>query len=425
MLSITEKLLHHFWESKDFPSKALQTTEGESLQIIANGEHNPDAGPDFLQACIEIGDKRWSGHVELHLRSSDWLKHRHSPDANYRNVILHVVYEHDKTIVYPNGRHIPTLALKHYLPRAKIMRYRDWMHTERHVPCEHHLHEIEPAYLDDWLDAVFKQRVAERVQQAKSRLDALIGDWEALFFEHLCACFGLRINRGAFQALGRSFPFNVLRKCQRDPLQLAALLHGQAGFLKGDFKDDYPNALQQTYRFLRSKYRLTPLPASRFKRYRLRPASFPSLRLAQLSALYTSQKHLLSALLEAPSQSGIQALFQVTPPPYWHTHYSFDQSTAYRQKKASRAFTQLLYANAILPITYLYHHLHGNSAEAEKHLAQLSQLPAEHNAVIRQFEKLGVKPKNMLQTQALLQLKKHYCDAKKCLSCNIGIQMLK
>ena len=93
-----EDFLHYVWQYRHYDFLNLKTTDGRDVNTVFPGYHNHDAGPDFLQAVVVIADMRWVGSVEIHCRSSDWLRHNHQYDDKYKSVILHVVYEHDMEI---------------------------------------------------------------------------------------------------------------------------------------------------------------------------------------------------------------------------------------------------------------------------------------------------------------------------------------
>ena len=111
-MNVPEDLLHHVWKFRLFKRQKLQTTEGEVIEIIKPGFHNRNAGPDFENAKIKIGDTLWVGNVEIHLNSSDWYRHQHHRDMAYDNVILHVVSKHDREISRSDGTRIAVLEIE-------------------------------------------------------------------------------------------------------------------------------------------------------------------------------------------------------------------------------------------------------------------------------------------------------------------------
>ena len=115
-----EELLHFVWQSKLLLSQSLTTTSGLPVTIVQPGNRNANAGPDFFNARLQIGDTIWAGNIEIHISSSDWDRHRHTSDEAYNNVILHVVYIHDREVLNAQGEQIPTLELRSFFANIFI-----------------------------------------------------------------------------------------------------------------------------------------------------------------------------------------------------------------------------------------------------------------------------------------------------------------
>ncbi|HQW85468.1 MAG TPA: DUF2851 family protein, partial [Ferruginibacter sp.] len=116
---MTERLLQYIWQFQYFNPTGLFTEEGEPLQIIKPGTFNTNQGPDFTNAKIKTDNTVWAGSIEIHIKSSDWKNHKHSSDINYKNVILHVVWENDATLNLP----FATLVLQDKVPKLLLKRY--------------------------------------------------------------------------------------------------------------------------------------------------------------------------------------------------------------------------------------------------------------------------------------------------------------
>ena len=119
-INMRESFLHFLWRWRRFDHQNLCTAQGQTLEILYPGEWNTDAGPDFFNARIRLGDTTWAGNVEIHLRSSEWLIHGHHNDRAYDNVVLHVVLEDDQPVAHASGERIPCLELKGRIP-ARIL----------------------------------------------------------------------------------------------------------------------------------------------------------------------------------------------------------------------------------------------------------------------------------------------------------------
>uniref|UniRef100_UPI0039A50B3B DUF2851 family protein n=1 Tax=Ornithobacterium rhinotracheale TaxID=28251 RepID=UPI0039A50B3B len=417
---INEAFLYYIWKfklwSKEVP---LLSTEGEQIEVISPGERNENAGPDFTNAKLKINGILWVGNVEIHIKSSDWIQHKHQQDDNYQNIILHLVFEDDYSASLGA---FPTLELKKYLPQATIERYQNLQENFNFIPCEKFIGTLDSFYLKTFTERLFISRLERKAEQLNQRLKFLKGDWEALLFEELSYAFGLKINAEPMQLLAKSFPFQVLRA---NHSQAEALLLGQAGFLETP-NDEYSILLKNSYDFIWHKHQLAPLPNHLFKFLRLRPPSFPTLRIAQLAAIYHHSPQLFSRLQWAESLKEFYAIFgEFSTTQYWDNHYKIGvESKRKTVKKISKALIHLILINVWYPIFFLFKK-NQSDFDMEKFLEAYSKIPAEENSILLKFKELGVLAKNAQDSQALLELKKSFCTHKKCLSCSIGNQVLK
>lgn len=420
-----EDFLHFVWRLQRFQPKGLMTTIGESIEIINYGIHNHNAGPDFLNARLRIGDTLWAGNVEMHLRSSEWLVHQHQKDAAYENVILHVVLEEDTIIRHPDGERIPCLNLRPYLPIGLAKQYLRLLHNENWIPCQHQLYTVPSVTRSLWLDRLLVERLEERTAIMADRLQRNQGDWESSFYQNLAWGFGLKVNAEPYLLLAESLPLKTLLKHKNNLLQIEALLFGQAGMLEQDFNDDYPNRLKKEYSFLQKKYSLLPITGTLWKYMRMRPANFPSLRIAQFATLIFRTGHLFSKMLAAKNLKEIENAYIVELSNYWQTHFRFDKESTKSTKSLGKSRIHLLVINIIAPFLFLYGKEKDDQKYKDRALELLEEIPAERNSIIAQWNELGLDAGQAAQSQALLQLKKHYCDQKRCLDCAIGCNILK
>lgn len=419
-----EDFLHFVWRLRRFRFQNLLTTTGEPLEIIDLGQHNQHAGPDFLNARIRIDGTLWAGNVEMHLRSSQWYTHQHEQDPNYENVILHVVLDEDELVQHPDGERIPCLNLRPYLPAGLAQKYLRLLHSEHWIPCQLQLYQVPDIKRELWLDRLLVERLEQRTHQLRERLLQNKNDWEETFYQSLAWGMGLRVNADAFLMLAESLPLKTLLRHKNSLTQLEALLFGQAGLLEGEFTDEYPRRLQQEYGLLRAKFKLQPISANHWKFMRMRPANFPTVRIAQWATLLFRTGQLFSKMLVAKTVSEIENAFVVELSNYWQTHYRFDKSSTKRNKALGRARVHLLIINIITPFLFLYGKERGMDHYQERALQLLEEIPAEKNHILRQWEHLGLKAKQAAQGQALLFLKQHYCDQRRCLDCAVGCHIL-
>lgn len=416
---MTEKLLQFIWRFQYFNRLNLATIGGEPIEIIFPGQHNKEQGPDFLQARIRIGNALLAGSVELHLRTSDWDRHRHSSDPNYGNVVLHVVYEHDMAAI-----NLPVLELQPRISKMLLDHYSRLMQSDSFIPCAGSLKNLPPITWESWKDRL----LAERLQRKAAHLVDMHANnnlhWEEGLWRLLARSFGARTNADAFEAIALSLPLKILARHSHSIHQLEALLMGQARLLDHDYADEYPKLLQREYQFLRQKFELKPIHIP-VHFLRMRPPNFPTVRLAQLAALIQQSTHLFSKILEATTLQQTENLLGATANDYWHYHYRFDEAAPFQPKRIGKDMIHHLIINVVAPVLYAYGSYHRNAVFTEKATDLLQQLPSEKNAVTRGFKEIGVLTQNAADAQALLELRNAYCNERRCLECAAGNSLLK
>ncbi|MDB5157927.1 MAG: hypothetical protein JWR50_2634 [Mucilaginibacter sp.] len=373
----TEDFLHYIWKFRLFDRDNLQTTGGESIEIHSAGMHNTDSGPDFTNGRIKIGDTTWAGNVELHLSSSDWAKHNHTKDSAYDNVILHVVYRDDEPVILPNGRQIPTLELKDRIPDDLYNRYHNLVYgNQTIIPCEASIGKLDDFTLRTWFTRILIERLEKKSTAVITALELNRGDWEETFYQFLAANFGFKTNAVPFELMAKSLPQNILAKHKNNPLQIEALIFGQAGFLTGDFTDEYPQKLKIEYEFLRKKFSLTPMDNHLWKFMRMRPLNFPTVRLAQFAALVVNSNHLFSKILDIKDVKSLQKLFtDLHVNAYWDEHYQFDKSSKPASKNMGPASADLLLLNTLALFLFSYGKHNQQQYFIDRSLKLLENLP--------------------------------------------------
>lgn len=425
-MKIKEDFLQYLWRTKQFDFKALLTYNDEPIEIIDFGELNTNAGPDFLNAKIKIGETLWAGNVEIHVKASEWIRHNHQANDAYNNVILHVVHENDQPIKRRTGEIIPCLELRKRIPADLRNQYMRLIDNENWIPCQSQFQTVSDINKAFWLDRLLVERLESRMRDLSDVLEANNNNWESSFYQRLARNFGAKINTQPFELLAQNTPILTLAKHKNDLFQLEALLFGQAGYLETDFEEAYPNRLKKEYQFLQKKYDLKPLNVSMWKFMRLRPANFPTVRIAQFAALIHQSTHLFSKVIDAKSVEEVRILFEnIEVSEYWLTHYKFDKESKPRTKKLGKSTIELFIINTIIPFLFFYGRFKGLEDYEDKALSFLEKLAPESNSIIDNWKSLKMKPKSAYQTQALLELKRKYCDEKRCLECAIGNQIMK
>lgn len=420
-----EDFIHYLWRLARFDLRELATTTGEAITIQNFGLHNVNAGPDFSSAKVKIAGIHWIGNVEMHLKSSDWYAHKHQEDPAYNNVILHVVLEEDRPVFRPNGERIPCLELRGRIPAGLAQTYWRLLHNESWIPCQNQLNQVPAITRDLWLDRLAANRLDQRGTEMEERLNATNRDWEELFYQSLARSLGGKINSDAMDMLARSLPLRVILKHKHSQLQLEALLFGQAGLIPTELEETYTKQLAREYSLLATKYQLTALPATVWRYLRLRPANFPEVRIAQLARLLSVTGQLFGKTLAATNVSELENMYEVTLSNYWQTHYRFGKESKRSVKRLGKESVRSILVNTVAPAYYLYGKLRDNMGFQTKALELLEGLPAEKNLILTKWDSLGIKALDAKQSQALLELKKNYCNRKKCLECSIGCAILR
>jgi len=420
-----EDLLHYIWKFRLYQVSDLKSTSGDRLEVIRSGEHNYHAGPDFSNAKIRIGDTIWVGTVEIHIRSSDWYRHKHQLDMAYDNVILHVVANHDQSIFRADGTEITVLEIDKLIPQVISKNYEELMAGLNWIPCEKKIKFVDENYINTCLSRVLLERLEEKSELLEKLLIEVRGSWDDAFYITLARNFGFKINALPFEMLARSIPQSLLARYKDRPIQIEALIFGQAGFLDHKLKDTYPQLLRKEYRFLQIKHDLRPLDKYLWKYMRLRPHNFPTIRLAQFAALIIRSNHLFSELIHERDIKLIGCRFnKLKLNEYWNTHYRFDQDCAFLKLTLGKEAINNILINTVAVFLFTFGLKTGSDIHQERALILLESLNTEHNSTIQKFHKIGVNSINAAISQALMQLKKSYCDQKKCLSCSIGVKLM-
>ncbi len=417
---MTEEFLHYVWKLRLFTNK---TIDNEIFEVVSIGEHNHDAGPDFFNAKIKIGNTVWAGNVEIHVNSSDWHKHNHDIDAAYDNVILQLVNKNDATVTRTNGSDIPTLVLEY--PETLFMNYSQLLENSKQlwISCENDLQKVDSFVISFWLNQLLVERLESKANQIQIVLEQNQNNWEETFYQLLARNFGFKTNALPFEMLAKSLPINYLAKHKNSLLQLEALLFGQAGFLN-EASDEYSQSLQKEYQFLQQKFNLIPLEKHLWKFARMRPYNFPTVRIAQFAALIHHSSALFSKTLGSNEIKQIYSLFQIKPSEYWLQHFNFGKTSIASDKHITDDIINNLIINTLIPFLFVYGTRKGDESYKQKALNFLEELPAESNSLISNWQKIGVNCNNAYDSQALLQLKNEYCAKNRCIHCQIGSKLI-
>ena len=419
-----EDFLHYLWRFRKFDTLNLHTTNNESVTILNQGQYLQLAGPDFFNAQIVVGDQKWAGNIEIHIKSSDWYRHHHEGDPAYENVILHVVWEHDTEVFRRDNIEIPVVVLKQFVAPETLDNYYSLMFPKTWINCEKQLSEVDDFLFTNWLERLFVERL-ERKSKIITDLSTQMGnDWEAVLFCLMAKNFGLNTNGETFLKIAQSIPFQIIRKESEELANIEALLFGRSGLLDTDKEDNYFWNLKSRFGYLSNKYKFETTHIAPVQFFKHRPDNFPTIRLSQLANLYFSRRNLFSEIIKTHSVKSIYAIFKVPVSDYWQTHYQFDKESPKKIKLLSKAFIDLIIINTIIPIQFAFAKSRGLEI-TETLIMLLQQIAAENNGVIDKFNFLGINARSAFETQSLLQLKSEYCNNGRCVDCAIGNALLR
>lgn len=415
---ISEYFLQYLWKYKFYKQEDLQTVCGEKIKVIRTGEHNQNAGADFLNAQIKINENLWAGNVEIHINSSDWIKHKHSENKDYDNVILHVVLNNDAEIQRNNKQIIPTLVLE--IPKNIEENYIKLISKKKEIACSDNIKNVDEFIFHTWQNRLLIERLEEKSQRILQNLNYNKNSWTETFYQQLAYNFGFKLNSLPFELLAKSLSTTILAKHKNNLFQIEAMLFGQAGFLEKPEGDEYYLSLKKEYNFLKNKFDLKPIENHLWKFLRLRPVNFPTIRIAQFAVLIHKSSSLFSRILEIDKISDLEKLFDISTSEYWKTHYNFNKESKKRIKNFGKISFHNLIINTIVPFCFVYGKIRGKNEIQNKALEWLEQTPAENNSIIKKWNSINIKTPSAFVSQALLQLFNNYCKKNNCLNCVIG-----
>jgi len=421
---MNEELLQYIWLAGLFNSEDLKTTDGQAVLILKRGKLNTDSGPDFSAARIRIGEADWAGNIEIHIHSDDWYLHKHHQDPAYNNTILHVVFAHHKQAQRQDGTLVPTIVINTRINNSIQHNYAQLKASKQWIPCAPFVKQIDNFTHAQAIDRALINRLERKTEQVKQWLTLAHNDWHSVFYYAIARSFGFGVNAAAFEQMAINLSISILGKHKNNLTQIEALIFGVAGFLEDKIDDKYHETLKKEWTFLQGKYQIVPLQTSTFKMMRMRPGNFPTMRLAQLAKLIFQSYHLMAAIIETEEIKAIEKLFKIEASTYWQTHYTFGKEAKKHTTELTKSAIELLLINAVVPTLFEYAQSIGSEKLNNKAMGILQQLPPEKNNITKGWEILGIKALNAFDSQALIELKTQYCDAKKCLSCKIGNKIL-
>ncbi|RAJ02511.1 uncharacterized protein DUF2851 [Chitinophaga skermanii] len=420
---LNEALLQYIWQHGMFDQRNLASTAGDSLEIISPGLLNPHAGPDFSAAKIKIGGILWAGNVEIHLRSSDWHKHRHQRDPRYHNIILHVVVIHDDPSVMPA---VPCIQLDGRIANLLLQRYQLLQQEQVFIPCEKVCRQVPSIIWQHWKERLLLERWQRKTATMQRWLQQSQYDWDAVCYRAIAQAAGVPVNSIAFEQLAQLADYKLLHRYSHNLHEVEALLFGQAGMLHAPMEDEYGRSLQLTFRYLQHKHQLQhSMPVHIWKWLRMRPHSFPTQRIAALAMFVHKHPRVFSQVIAIQDIRELETLFEMEVSEYWTSHYRFNIKAKKPHHHVGKTMVQNVLINTVLPLIFLYGQTHADAVLQERALQFALLLPPEKNSYMAQWAQIGQAAQTALDSQALLELRERFCLQKKCLQCEVGAKIMK
>lgn len=425
MHKFNEDLLQLIWQHKLIQPAPLITTSGQEIFILKTGDFNKDAGPDFFNARIRVNDIELVGSVEIHIKTSDWIKHGHQYNKGYNTIILHVVYEHDANIPQNLEHNVEVLELKPLIADKTFEIYEQLLATRDRLPCSGQLHRVNDLKFVSWMQRMAIERLEEKVKRLEQIFAESKGDYTQVLYTSLLRNFGFKVNAIPFELIARHLPLKILLKHADNLLQLESLLLGVSGLLDNQYHDKYIQTLQNEFEFLKTKYHLQPLQKEIFKFSKLRPANFPNLRLAQFATLFHNASAIITQPQAVASLVQLKTALKIKTQGYWKNHYTLGGKLLEKELALGDSSIENIIINTFAPFFFFYSKKMGDASFSELAMDVLMKCSFESNTKTRLFDAKKELLKNSADSQAIINLHDNYCMKKRCLHCGIAMELLK
>ena len=436
---VPEAVIQDIWRCLRFNHAALTTATGEAVEVWHPGTLNTDAGPDFGDARVCIDGLFWSGDVEIHRTSGEWIEHRHDEDARYDRVVLHITLvadRHTGELRRSDGTVLPEIVLyPHLHDGLRTLLHRFYATPKPDFFCAAHWAEVPDTLRRSLIQSLGRERVGQR-KDALAAAFLAAPDLDALLFERVLRALGYAKNAEPMEALARAVGLDRLRRLT-DRRDIEALLLGAAGLLPTP-RDllsadrttaDYAVDLCDRFERLNAAEPVRTLSPMMWKLARLRASSLPVRRIAQAATLVgpggllhrDPVPNLVRAAMSDEPLSALRALFtEPEPSPFWETHLRLDRPCKPGSARIGRSHADGILLNAVLPALLLHAEQTADTPLEARVLDLFEQLPAATDTVTRRYERHGTVPANGLEAQGLHQLYRTRCTEGRCLACPVG-----
>ena len=420
-----ENILHFIWQHQYFNIAQALTSDGDQIHVFKQGIYNSNAGADFENSKIKLGNVEWNGDIEIHVKSSDWDAHKHQNDKAYNKVILHVVWQNDKKIKREDHTLIPTLELKDLVDAKLINNAESLINSMEPIPCASQINLVSNYTVVETIHKSLIKRLERKSELVLAELKSAKGDWSETAYRLLMRQMGMKVNGELFYELSKAVPYHLIRKHKHSLTSIEALLFGASGLLLSSKEDEYILELKKEYEFLKNKHNLLKqLEPQNWKFMRLRPSNFPSLRIAQVASILTSSADIFECLTEFSEGKEVVLKLNVITSDYWLTHYRFTKEESKKVPALGKSSIDLILLNVVSPLLAAYSTQIADDIYIEKAINLTEQLKPEQNRIIKNWQQLNITPTNGAESQGLIELYNESCAYKKCLNCGIGFKLL-
>jgi len=417
LMLMREAFLHYLFDQRKLGDEFM-TTKGEPLQVEHFGYLNKDAGPDFQNAKLRLKDKVWAGHIEFHVKSSDWIKHKHQFDPAYKNVIAHFVYEHDLEV--KSGEYeLPVVELKELIDVKEQSKYDRFISSKGWVLCQNQIPSLSKELLQETINEKAFERLSRKANEVKVLKKRLNGDSHKTLYLLVAKYLGGKVNQKSFLRLAEMIQPSQLMQLNFDRFKITALLFGLSGLLPAESEEDYVIELRKEYKYISHLFQLNEMGKEEWKFSSLRPAGNPVMRIAQLAAIL-SQQSAQSDFLENTRE----LLCSIKLEQFWVTHYNFENETREKSFQLGESVINSILINVIAPIKYSHYLDTEDETAKSSSVNLLKKSKAEKNVILSEWKKIGIPALNAFESQGLIELKNEHCNRKKCLFCGLGKSIL-
>ncbi len=317
------------------------------------------------------------------------------------------------------------MKLKGLIPEKYLHQYDSLYNSISNLPCAYAIGKLDRMFWSSYSEKLLLERLAFKTAVIQKLFTESNESYKECFYQLLAYALGLKINAESMLDLAKRSPLLLLQKHQGNRSQLEALLYGQSGLLTRGYQSEYPKMLKAEYAFLSAKYKLRAVSATQWKFFRLRPGSFPSLRISQLADFISRADSIFKALFNFKNTKSILPLFKLQVSDYWKSHYVFDKLAKQTNKELGKSTLDIILINAILPFCFFYARQKSDSEMMSRVVDAYQTVSAEDNKIIRYFKDALVLVKSADKSQSLIHLHEHYCIPRKCLNCRVFNQILK